>query len=227
MIKTSSRSGRALGGFAFAFSWFAFAACSSSSSGGGVGIFGGSDASVADGGSQTSDAPPRVWLASYLGAGSAGGPNDETHCPFTAQSDWILIGDPSTTTSIANGDIDSATGNTVNVSCSVVPETDGFHVEASAMLGVQGGVTISGHFTANTGTTLVLQNIDANFSRADTGSFVESTCTASYTSTPQQMGVAAGRVWADIDCTTATKSAQSETCEGKASFKFENCVQAP
>jgi hypothetical protein len=142
---------------------------------------------------------------------------------------WIPIGDQTTTTSLANGDTDTATGNIVNVTCNVHSETDGFHVEATASLGAQGGVTLSGHFTANTGDTNAppLTNITANFFRADTGSYVESTCTASYTTTPQEMGVAAGRVWADLDCPTATYSAQNKTCEGKATFKLENCALAP
>ena len=172
---------------------------------------------------------PRVSLQSYLGAGTQAGVNDSTVCSFAADSTWILIGDPTTTTSVSDGDTDSATGNTVSVSCKVYPETDGFHVEANAKLGVQGAVTVSGHFTTNTGDTSApaLTNIEADFSRADTGSFTQSTCTASYTSNPQYMGVAAGRIWADIDCPTATYASQNKTCEGKASFKFENCASTP
>jgi hypothetical protein len=87
-----------------------------------------------------------------------------SRCSFAAQSTWIPIGDPTTGISLSDGDTDPVTDNVVSVSCNVYPETDGFHVQASAILGAQGGVTISGHFTANTGdTTLVLQNIDAIF----------------------------------------------------------------
>lgn len=173
-------------------------------------------------------ATPRVELASYLGAGTQAGVNDSTVCSFAADSTWILIGDPTNQTSVSDGDTDPATGNAVSVTCSVYPETDGFHVDANAKLGVQGAVTISGHFTANTGdSSLVLSNIEADFSRADTGSFTESNCTATYTSNPQYEGVAAGRIWADIDCPTATYASQSKTCEGKATFKFENCSMTP
>ena len=179
----------------------------------------------------SSDTPstPRVSLASYLGAGTQAGVNDSTVCSFAADSTWILVGDPTTTTSVADGDTDSATGNTVSVSCKVYSETDGFHVEANAKLGVQGAVTISGHFTANTGNTSApaITNIEADFSRADTGSFTESDCTVTYASNPQYMGVAGGRVWADIDCPKATYASQNKTCEGKATFKFENCAMTP
>jgi hypothetical protein len=41
------------------------------------------------------------------------------------------------------------------------------------------------------------------------------------------MGVAAGRLWADLDCPTATDSVNEKICEGKATFKFENCAMAP
>jgi hypothetical protein len=178
--------------------------------------------------SSDSPATARVSLQSYLGAGSLPGVNDSTVCSFAADSTWILIGDPTNQTSVSDGDTDSATGNTVSVTCKVYPETDGFHVEASAKLGVQGAVTVSGHFTANTGdSTLVLQNIAADFSRSDTGSFTESNCTATYTSNPQYEGVASGRIWADVDCPTATYASQSKTCEGKATFKFENCAMSP
>jgi hypothetical protein len=179
----------------------------------------------------SSDSPStaRVSLASYLGAGNQAGVNDSTQCPLSAQSPWVLIGDPTNTTSVSDGDTDSATGNTVSVNCKVYPEGDGFHVEANAKLGVQGAVTISGHFTANTGdaSAPAMTNIGGDFSRADTGSFTQSTCTATYTTNPQFMGVAAGRIWADFDCPTATYTSQGKTCEGKATFKFENCSDTP
>lgn len=176
--------------------------------------------------SSDSQATPRVWLTSTLGAGSQQGVNDATVCQFSAQDPWIFIG--SETASVSDGDTDSATGNTVSVTCTVVPEGDGFHVQASAKLGSQGAVTVTGHFANNTpavSTDSPIQNISAAFSRADTGTFTESTCTATYTTNPQYMGVAAGRVWVDIDCPTATYASQNRTCEGKAMLKFENCGQ--
>ena len=177
--------------------------------------------------SSDSPATPRVLMQSYLGAGNQQGVNDSTVCSFSARDPWVMIGDPTTSASVADGDTDQATGNTVSVSCKVYPEGDGFHVEASAKLGAQGALTVAGHFVANTPAVSAdtpIQNISASFSRADTGSFNQSTCTVTYTTNPQYMGVAAGRVWADIDCPTATYSSQNKTCEGSASFKFENCV---
>ncbi|MGH7281182.1 MAG: hypothetical protein ACRELY_06650 [Polyangiaceae bacterium] len=176
--------------------------------------------------SSDSPATPRVLLQSNLGAGNQQGVNDSTVCSFSARDPWVTIGDPTNSASVADGDTDGNTGQVVSVSCDVTPEGDGFHVQASAQLGSQGAVTVTGHFTNNTPAVSAdtpIQNISASFSRADTGSFTESTCTVTYTTNPQFMGVAAGRVWADIDCPTATYSSQNKTCEGTASFKFENC----
>ncbi|MEO8875619.1 MAG: hypothetical protein ABI461_08535 [Polyangiaceae bacterium] len=177
----------------------------------------------------SSDSPstPRVSLSSFLGAGNQKGINDSTICKLASKSTWILIGDPTTTTSVFDGDKDSATGNTVNVTCSVIAAGDGFDVKASAKLGVQGAVTITGHFVGNTPAVTAdtpMTNIAVDFSRADTGTFAESTCTATYTSNNTYEGVAAGRVWADVECPTATNNSQGATCDGSATFKFENCA---
>lgn len=180
--------------------------------------------------SSDSPATPRVLMQSYLGAGNQQGVNDATVCSFSARDPWVMIGDPTNASSVADGDTDQATGNVVSVTCSVTPDGDGFKVAASAKLGSQGAVTITGHFLANTPAVSAdtpIQNVSASFSRADTGSFTQSTCTVTYTTNPQFMGVAAGRVWADLDCPTATYSSQNKTCEGTATFKFENCDGAP
>jgi len=180
----------------------------------------------------SSDSPstPRVSLASYLGAGTQAGINDNTACPFSSQSTWVLIGDPSTTTSVFNGDTDSSTGQTVSVTCTVSADGDGFAVKASAKLGAQGAVTVTGHFLANTPAVTAdtpINNISVDFSRGDSGTYAESLCTATYTSNPQYMGVAAGRVWADVECPLLRNSSQNKTCDGHATFKFENCQSTP
>ena len=178
----------------------------------------------------SSDDPstPRVLLTSVLGAGNQADVNDQTKCQLAPGNSWVTIGDPYNQTSVYDGDQNN--GNTVGVTCKVYPETDGFHVEATAKNGNQGAVTIVGHFLPNTPSVSAdspITNISASFARADTGNFNQSDCTVTYTDNNQYMGVAAGRVWANIDCEKATYSTQGRTCDVSAMFKFENCQQTP
>ncbi len=170
----------------------------------------------------------RVLLTSTVGAGNQTGVNDQTKCQLAPGNPWVTIGDPFNSTSVFDGDQNS--GNTVSISCKVYPETDGFHVEATAKNGTQGAVTIVGHFLANTPSVSLdspITGISASFARADTGNFNQSDCTVTYSSNNAYEGVAAGRVWADIDCPKATYASQGRTCDGSAMFKFENCAQTP
>ena len=170
-----------------------------------------SDAGSSDSGGKL--VVPRVTLDSELGPGVESGVNDTAKCQLT-KTPWVVIGDA--THPVSDGD--TQTGTKVTVACRVAAEAGGFTVSAKASLGLN-SVQISGHFE-NQG---VQPNIHAVFSRGDTGTFAEDDCTARYTTGSE--GVAAGRVWAVLDCPHAVLAAQDRTCLGTAEFKFENCTQ--
>ncbi len=127
--------------------------------------------------------------------------------------------------------VDDGTGfgqGTASVTCSVTAEGDGFHVSATAALGgAKGGeFYIDGHFTAMGDQG----NINASFSSQGRGNYIadgksgSTLCTARYDQ--PLMAVAAGRVWADIDCPDASDRGGSQRiCHLSAQFRFENCNQ--
>ena len=110
---------------------------------------------------------------------------------------------------------------TVAVSCSVTPEGEGFKVAAHAELtGATGGaVTIQGHFN-KTGDQPDI--IVALTKRGET--FTDSHCTARF-DTLLGHAVAAGRVWAQVDCPNAEYPSAQQICTSHAQFRFENCAQ--
>jgi hypothetical protein len=124
-----------------------------------------------------------------------------------------------------SGDADQQ-GN-VSVTCSVLPAgADEFTVSASASLtGATGGT-----FTirqAKIKTTGENTGISATFSKRSGAGIVYSQadggCTIRFT-TPFQ-GVAAGRVWGEIDCPKVTNANAQVACRAVAQFRFENCDQ--
>jgi hypothetical protein len=110
---------------------------------------------------------------------------------------------------------------TVAVSCSVTPEGEGFHVAAHAELtGATGGaVTLQGHFN-KTGDQPDI--IVALTKRGVT--FTDSHCTATF-DTSLGHAVAAGRVWAQVECPNSENPGAQQICASKAQFRFENCAQ--
>jgi hypothetical protein len=122
-------------------------------------------------------------------------------------------------------DGDSFGQGTVSIACSVKATSNTeFDVDASLNLsGATGGFfKIDGHFT----TTGDQQNIHALFSSRKSGNTYEEKdrkCTVRYTT--NTMGVAAGRIWGEIDCPTVENPGAGKTCEAKATFRFENCAQ--
>ena len=110
---------------------------------------------------------------------------------------------------------------TVVVSCSVTPEGEGFKVAAHAELtGATGGaVTLQGHFN-KTGDQPDI--IVALTKRGET--FTDTKCVARF-DTLLGHSVAAGRVWAQVDCPNAENPGAQKTCESHAQFRFENCAQ--
>jgi hypothetical protein len=110
---------------------------------------------------------------------------------------------------------------TVAVSCSVTAEGDGFKVAAHAELsGATGGaVTLQGHFNKagdQPDITVALTK------RGET--FTDSHCVARF-DTLLGHAVAAGRVWAYVDCPNAENSGAQQICASHAQFRFENCAQ--
>jgi hypothetical protein len=173
-------------------------------------------------------ATPRVTFDSRVSPGSHG-----SDCPETGT--WVSIGtfgnpgagtkeDGSPKEPVVPVDDGGEFGQgTAGVTCAVTPEGDGFHVSATATLTATGGgaIFIDGHFTASGNQ----ENISATFTSNERGSYVETDhkCTAIY-SQPLET-VAAGRVWADINCPNAELKSQNRTCNFDATFRFENCGQ--
>jgi hypothetical protein len=110
---------------------------------------------------------------------------------------------------------------TVTISCSVTEKGDGFDVRATAQLtGATGGaVTITGLFRP-TG-----DQPDITVSLTKRGeTFSSSKCIARFET---QLGhaVAAGRVWANVECPDAEFASAQQICKSSAQFRFENCTQ--
>jgi hypothetical protein len=167
--------------------------------------------------------PPaaRAIIDSNMGPGAAG----DMACMISS-TQWVEIGGfgnpPAVPVRTVDNNTDNGNGN-VTIVCSVKGnDASGYVVSASATLaGSEGGtVSISGTFTP----TGDQSNISATFQNATFGSFRESDCTASYAANPN-MGVAAGRVWATIDCPNIQRPDQNRTCAANAQIRFENCDQ--
>jgi hypothetical protein len=109
----------------------------------------------------------------------------------------------------------------VSISCSVTANGDSFDVSAQAILsGATGGsVTIAGTF----GRAGDIPNITMNLSKGGE-TFSAHDCVVRY-DTSLGHAVAAGRVWAEIDCANAMNPGAQQTCATHAEFRFENCSQ--
>jgi len=178
-------------------------------------------AALTPGCSSNSSPTPRVALFSQLGNSTA---HPQAECKLTF-ADWVDVGSVgdnkvpgSSTTPVDDGGQDQ--GHNIHVTaCSVTGEGDGFLVNVSVTVDGQGAFTVNGHF----GKTGTQTGIQAVFSRGDTGTFTESDCTADYPR--QEMGVEAGRIWAQVHCPNEVFASQGRTCQGFAEFRFENCTQ--
>jgi hypothetical protein len=110
---------------------------------------------------------------------------------------------------------------TVSVTCSVTEKGDGFDVRASAQLtGATGGsVTIAGLFRPSG------DQPDISVALTRRGeTFSDTKCVARFDTLAQQ-GVAAGRVWANVECPNAEYPSAQQICKSTAEFRFENCAQ--
>ena len=120
----------------------------------------------------------------------------------------------------------------VSVYCTVIPSGDKFQVDVKATLrsSQNGGGTVEVSGTLSSSGTQT--NVKGSF-QSSYGTFSQSDCTVSYDLRPTSMGIAAGRVWAFIDCKNATETTgalrnnKPEACSYSAEFRFENCLQSP
>jgi hypothetical protein len=165
--------------------------------------------------------PARAIIDANVGPGM----NSSMAC-MISDTQWVEIGGfgnpPTVPVRPVDNNTDNGNGN-VSIVCSVKGnDAAGYDVSASATLqGTEGGtVAITGHFT----TTGDQSMINATFESPTYGTFRQADCTASYTAN-QNMGVAAGRVWATLDCPTINRPDQMRTCAANAQIRFENCDQ--
>ena len=110
---------------------------------------------------------------------------------------------------------------TVSISCSVTGAGDGFDVKATVELtGATGGsVSMFGHVLA-TGDN---PNVTLNLTKSGE-TFKSDTCIVRYDATAGQ-AVAAGRIWATVDCADANNTVSSQLCASHAEIRLENCAQ--
>ncbi len=169
--------------------------------------------------SDDSSSPSKVAISSSLAAGSD---QNTANCNL-ANANWPQIGDPQNGT-YANGD--SFDGTTLSVTCTVKPSGDGtaFNVDATASIGGLSSFHVFGTLT----TSGDQKGLQAEWSEHNTGKFAsDAPCTTTYPSIlhfPDNPPVAAGRVWATIDCPSARFDG-NRACHGNATFRFENCTQ--
>jgi hypothetical protein len=111
---------------------------------------------------------------------------------------------------------------TAAVSCSVLADGDGFDVKLSAELtGATGGAMImTGHVLRDIGSpspniTLTLSRQGETYSAAN--------CLMTFPVSGQ--GVAAGRIWGEVNCADAEAPSVQRICATEAQIRFENCAQ--
>lgn len=128
-------------------------------------------------------------------------------------------------------DGDTEQQGSVGVSCSVTPAGENeFNVSASASLsGATGGTfTIrDAKIRTNCSENEPCTGISAVFSKRSGASITytqsDGGCILRFTTAYQ--GVAAGRVWGDLECPKAANSTAQVACKATAQFRFENCAQ--
>ena len=159
----------------------------------------------------------QVVLRSSLKGGAAGA----AKCGYGPPATWV---------DVLNGESDAGNelpvqdgNNNVRIVCRVAKNGDAFTVDAQVQSSTVGGGTVSiqGRFTASGPQA----GIRALFQKGDgSGTFEQKDCTAQYTQS--YMGVAGGRVWAELDCPKMVHTGgQDRECAGTANFRFENCDQ--
>lgn len=127
--------------------------------------------------------------------------------------DVFTAGSFGTSTPVRNGA--SEGGGTATVSC-VVAGNSSFTVSGKIILGNGSSLTVSGTLrSASPPGSLSGMLSDGK------SSFTRTACTATY---PTGGGIAAGRVWAELEC-GATGAGVPGSCGATVKVKFENCTQ--
>ena len=177
---------------------------------------------AASGCSDPEPATSRVTLETELRVGG----NGTAACPMTGPLFSIgTFGNPGLTPPepvkpVEDGAADQQ--GTATIVCAVVASPQGgFDVRASAQLtGATGGLfRIEGNFKPEG----AQNNIRVTLSKQPFGVFEGTDCTVTYVTEFQ--GVAAGRVWGQLDCPNANRQDTGASCQALAQFRFENCTQ--
>jgi hypothetical protein len=175
---------------------------------------------IAPGCSSNAPATPQAGIVWTVEAGS----NSGATCPVAGADTWTIGGGTLSGDSTV-ADQGTSSGTPVSVSCTVSGnDSSGYNVFATAMYGSLGSLTVQGHVD---GTRNTQPNIEGQFNdnlpQGMIANLSEKDCTITYTN--GNMGVAAGRIWAHIDCPTANDANRMRTCDANADFRFENCGQ--
>jgi hypothetical protein len=181
--------------------------------------------------SSDKQATPQITLDSSISHGT----HSTTECSQTGE--WVAIGsfgnpalgrkDPNDPNSplvapvLPVKDGDAFDQGTASVSCSVVENGDGFDVAAEGELsGATGGaMTLQGHVLRGVDSP----NVTVSLSRKGE-TYTGSTCTVTF-NTQAGHGIAAGRIWALVDCPDANAPSEQKVCATHAELRFENCGQ--
>ena len=165
--------------------------------------------------SSNAPAVPQAGISVEVTPGS----NTSAQCPVALPDNVWNIGDANLAP-VKDGD--SQSGAPVHVTCTVRANNGGFDVVGDIELQGKGSFTVQGHMSGDT--TQSQPGITATFVLAGgTGSWNESDCNVTF---PQSdMGIAAGRIWAQIDCPTMKDPNRGTQCDGNAQFRLENCNQ--
>jgi hypothetical protein len=144
------------------------------------------------------------------------GQNTSAQCPVALPDNvWSIGGDG--LSPVADGSDQS--GAPVKVSCAVSGnDSAGYDVTGDIELAGKGSLTLVGHVTTASGSTIRATFVLAN----GIGRWLEDDCSVTY---PSAGGVAAGRLWAVIDCPKMVDSDHNTTCDGEATVRLENCNQ--
>jgi hypothetical protein len=187
---------------------------------------------MAPGCSSSAPATPQAGIVWVVEPGA----NSSALCPVGGEDTWTIGGGGTSDTTVA--DNGSSNGVPVSVQCSVSGnDSSGYNLFLTADYGTnEGALTITGHVDGTTNAQLnITGTFDDNLPSGMTANLVEGPsddggvntgCTITYPRTGNgMMGVAPGRIWAHIDCPTATDATRARVCDANADFRFENCNQ--
>ncbi len=159
----------------------------------------------------------------YVNATLSPAASDPTSCMHSDGYELLQIGSINDTGQYSLVENETTfDGASVQVQCSVIPSGANFAVKATAVRSgnpTGGTVTVSGTFSptgTQTGISVILDS-------AANGIYEETDCTAVYAN--DDMGVAAGRVWAMFTCPNLQLEGQANVCLSNTQLRFENCTQ--